>query len=76
MILLGTALAVALRADAHMSIVGPILVALSLIPLLFLAYSLLNLEKLGIKRSHPRVLVESALFLLLFLSGALLCLTP
>ncbi len=48
---------------------GGALLALSLIPLAFLVYTLLNLEKLSIPLDRPRVIVEAAIFLLLLLVG-------
>jgi hypothetical protein len=36
--------------------------ALSVVSLIFLKYSLFNLEKLGIGLAHPRVIVESMFF--------------
>jgi hypothetical protein len=40
----------------------------------FLLYSLLNLEKLGIRLTHPRILVESGLGILCLAAGVILCL--
>jgi hypothetical protein len=53
-------------------VLGTILMILSLIPLGFLVYSLLNLDRLGITLTHPRVLVELFIFLLLSLVGIVL----
>lgn len=36
----------------------------ALVALVFLIYSIVNLEKLGIKITHPRVIVEAVLFLI------------
>lgn len=35
----------------------------------FLIYTLVNLDKLGISLSHPRVIVEFSIFLILLLLG-------
>jgi hypothetical protein len=48
---------------------GNALAVLSLVPLAFLIYTLLNLDKLGITLSHPRVVVEFSIFLALLLIG-------
>ena len=44
--------------------VGSALFLASLVPLAFLVYSLTHLKKLGIRPSHPRIIVEAALFTL------------
>jgi hypothetical protein len=49
--------------------VGNILIVLSLVPLGFLIYTLVNLDNLGISPSHPRVIVEFSIFLILLLLG-------
>lgn len=36
----------------------------ALVALVFLIYSIVNLEKLGIKITHPRVIVEAVLLLI------------
>jgi hypothetical protein len=48
---------------------GNVLILVSLVPLGFLIYTLLNLETLGISVSHPRVMVEFSIFLILLLAG-------
>jgi hypothetical protein len=48
---------------------GNALVLLSFVPLAFFVYTLLNLRKLGIPLSHPRVIVEFSLFLAFLLLG-------
>lgn len=50
-------------------LLGVALLALSLIPLAYLVYTLLNLEKLSMPLNHPRVIVEAVIFLLLLLVG-------
>jgi hypothetical protein len=45
------------------NILGTIFVILSLTALIFLLYTLINLDKLGITATHPRVIVEFSLFL-------------
>jgi hypothetical protein len=57
---------------ASKMVLGTILMMLSLIPLGFLVYSLLNLDRLGITLIHPRVLVELFIFLVLSLVGIVL----
>jgi hypothetical protein len=42
---------------------------ISLVALLFLIYTLLNIDKLGITVTNPRVLVEFALFVLFLIVG-------
>jgi hypothetical protein len=53
-------------------IYGKILVLLSLVPLSFLVYTVLNLGNLGITVFHPRVIVEFALFAGFLISGIVL----
>jgi hypothetical protein len=48
---------------------GNVLIILGLAPLAFLIYTLLNLKKLDITISHPRVLVELSMFLVLLFLG-------
>jgi hypothetical protein len=36
----------------------------ALVALVFLIYSIVNLDKIGIKITHPRVIVEAILFLI------------
>lgn len=59
-----------------MTYVGIILMALSVVPLIFLMYSLFNLEKLGIGLAHPRVIVESIFFCLFMAVGLILWSMP
>jgi hypothetical protein len=47
--------------------VSDILIVLSLVPFGFLIYTLVNLDKLGISPSPPRVIVEFSIFLILLL---------
>jgi hypothetical protein len=54
--------------------IGLIVLFLSLIPLAFLIYSLLNRAKLNISLVHPRILVEFILFILFIISGVWLIL--
>ena len=51
------------------TLVGLILIMLSLIPLIFLLYTIVNLRKLGISIANPRIIVEFALFLAFFIAG-------
>jgi hypothetical protein len=52
---------------------GFILMVLSILPLLFLLYSIINHEKLNITLTHPRIAVETVIFLI---SGLVLCFIP
>jgi hypothetical protein len=58
------------------STVGITLLILSLIPLLFLLYTVTHLEKLGIDIKHPRVIVELLIFIGLLVIGIFLWLNP
>ena len=49
--------------------IGRALLVFSLVPLGFLIYTLINLEKLRITWTHPRVIVELMIFLVLFALG-------
>ena len=40
------------------STIGLTLMTLSIVPLLFLIYTLTHLDKLGIELKHPRIIVE------------------
>ncbi len=51
---------------------GIVLIALSMIPLVFLLYSISHLEKLGIGIRHPRVIVELLIFVGLLIVGLIL----
>jgi len=46
--------------------------ALAFIPLGFLAYTLTHLNRLGIKITHPRIIVELLIFLGLVLAGVMI----
>jgi hypothetical protein len=48
---------------------GNILIVLSLVQLAFLVYTLVNLDKLDMSPSHPRVIVEFSIFSILLLLG-------
>ena len=52
-----------------MIFLGDVLLLLGVTALFFLIYTLLNLDKLGIKVTHPRVLVEFTLFIALTVLG-------
>ena len=52
--------------------IGDVLLFLGVTALLFLIYTLINLDKLGIKITHPRVLVEFTLFIALTVLGVYL----
>jgi hypothetical protein len=49
---------------------GYAFLALSVVPLGFLVYSLLNLQALQITIAHPRVIVEASCFVALIIMGA------
>jgi hypothetical protein len=49
--------------------IGRALLVLSLVPLGFLIYTLLNLGRLRITLAHPRVIVELLIFLVLLFLG-------
>jgi len=51
------------------TLTGLILTILSLVPLILLLYTVINMKKLNIKITHPRVLVESGIFVVLFAAG-------
>jgi hypothetical protein len=58
-------------------VTGKILMLLSLLPVAFLLYTLLNLGNLGISAFHPRVQVEFSIFVALLILGIALYLrTP
>ena len=54
------------------SIIGISMLALSVVPLLFLVYTLTHLDKLGIGPRHTRVIVELLIFLGMFAIGLVL----
>jgi hypothetical protein len=49
--------------------IGNLLLLFSLVPLAFLVYTLMNLDVLGITLTHPRVIVELSIFLVLLIAG-------
>jgi hypothetical protein len=58
----------------QVSPIGLWLLALSLLPLMFLFYTVTHLDKLGIGFKHPRVLVEFSIFVGLLVVGLILLL--
>jgi hypothetical protein len=54
------------------SVLSGVLMLLSMIPVGFLVYTLLNLKRRGIPVTHPRVIVETIIFIILLLSGVYL----
>ncbi len=52
--------------------IGNIMIVESVIALVFLIYTLINLESLQISRTHPRMLVEFTIFVVLLTVGLLL----
>jgi hypothetical protein len=52
--------------------VSNILIFFGIVALLFLFYTLLNLDKLGISVNHPRVMVELILFIVFTILGIIL----
>ena len=55
-----------------MRTVGLVLMAGSAVAFVFLTYTLVNLGRLGIGSTHPRVLVEAGLAVVLLIVGLLL----
>ncbi|MCD4670414.1 MAG: VWA domain-containing protein [Actinomycetia bacterium] len=53
----------------HKTLIGLILIFLSLISLILLLYAVINLKKLNIKLTHPRIIIEFSIFILLFIAG-------
>ncbi|KXH77337.1 MAG: hypothetical protein AM326_05220 [Candidatus Thorarchaeota archaeon SMTZ-45] len=51
---------------------GLTLIVLSIIPLVFLVYTIKHLERLGITIQHPRVIVELLIFISLLGIGLIL----
>ncbi len=51
---------------------GIVLIALRMIPLAFLLYTISHLEQLGIDLRHPRVVVELLIFVGLLIVGLIL----
>ncbi len=56
----------------HRMLIGLIMIFLSLIPLVFLLYTIINLKRLNIKITHPRVIIGFGIFSLLFIAGMLI----
>jgi hypothetical protein len=52
--------------------IGFAIIALSMIPLLFLLYTITHLDQLGIDIRHPRVVVELLIFIGLLAVGLIL----
>ncbi len=53
-------------------LIGLIMIFISLIPLIFLLYTVINLKKLNIKLTHPRIIIEFSIFILLFIAGIII----
>ena len=53
-------------------VLGNFLLILSIVSLGFLVYTLINLDRLEITITHPRVIVELILFLVFLIIGVLL----
>ncbi len=53
----------------RMVIFGNIFLVMSLIPLAFLLYTLINLTGLNLTITHPRVIVEFSIFLIFLMAG-------
>jgi hypothetical protein len=51
------------------TLIGLILIVLSLVPLIFLLYTIINIKRSGIKITNPRIIVEFSLFLAFFIAG-------
>ncbi len=51
------------------TLIGLILIFLSLISLIFLLYTIINMRKLGINFKSPRIIIEFIIFILLFIAG-------
>ena len=51
------------------TLIGLILIFASLIPLIFLLYTIINMRKLGINLKSPRIIIEFIVFILLFIAG-------
>ncbi len=51
------------------TLIGLILIFASLIALIFLLYTIINIRKLGINLKSPRIIIEFIVFILLFISG-------
>ncbi|MFW9835869.1 MAG: hypothetical protein ACFFE7_00005 [Candidatus Thorarchaeota archaeon] len=52
--------------------VGLTMIGISIVRLLFLLYTITHLEQLGIDITHPRVIVELLIFILLLVIGLVL----
>ena len=51
------------------TLIGLILIFASLVPLIFLFYTIINMRKLGINLKSPRIIIEFIVFILLFIAG-------
>jgi hypothetical protein len=51
------------------TLVGLIFMFASLIPLIFLLYTIINMRKLGINYKSPRIIIEFIVFIILFIAG-------
>jgi len=51
------------------TLIGLILIFTSLIPLIFLLYTIINIRKLGMNLKSPRIIIEFIVFILLFIAG-------
>ena len=51
------------------TLIGLIFIFASLIPLIFLLYTIINMRKLGINLKSPRIIIEFIVFILLFIAG-------
>lgn len=56
----------------QLPIIGLWFLVLSLLPLVFLFYTVTHLDELGIGAGHPRVLVEFSIFVGLLVVGLIL----
>jgi len=54
------------------TLAGLIIIFISLIPLVFLLYTVINLKKLNIKLTHPRIIIEFSIFIILFIAGIII----
>ena len=54
------------------TLIGSIMVFLSLIPLIFLLYTIIKMGRLEIKLNHPRVIIGSSIFIVLFIAGLII----
>jgi len=56
----------------HRTLIGLIVIFLSLVPLIFLLYAIISLRRRDIKLIHPKVIAGSAVFLLLLIAGLII----